>query len=139
MIMLFYKCKNSVFCVCFLFFFLVGTISGIFAYYYLFAFKNSVLDTGVVISIDIPALFLSAARSLCVVAVFALHPQGHRAVFPLVFLRGFFVAYCFAALRFDVSPIWGIIAIKLFMLAAFYSVSRWVYFRWDGRASHQCV
>lgn len=139
--MLFRKCRNSVFCACFLFFFLLGTISGTFAFRCLLITSESMLDHIVrslpTIDSGGASALWSSIRPLLVVSVFALHPQGYRAVFALVFLRGFLMAYFFAALAFGGGPVWMTFAEELFVLVVFYILSKWVYFRWELSSSHR--
>ncbi len=138
--MLFYKCKNSVFCACFLFFFLLGTISGAFAFHCLFVAvenaSNCMPWVPSSVDSDLVRVLWSAIRPLCIVFAFAFHPQGYRAVFALTFARGFLTAYYFAVLMFSDSPVWGTFAAELITLVIFYSISKWVYFRWDLSSSH---
>ena len=138
--MLFHKCKNSVFCACFLFFFLLGTISGTFAFRCLFVtVENASNCMSWVLSFgdsDFASVLCSVIRPLCIVFAFAFHPQGYRAVFALTFARGFLTAYCLAALMFSDSLAWEVFAAEMITLVIFYILSKWVYFRWDLSSSH---
>ena len=130
--MLFHKCKNSVFCACFFFFFLLGTICGAFAFFCLPPTaaclpEQGAREPGVSVSLSIA---WSLLRPVCVVLVFALHPQGHRAVFPLVFLRGFLTTYCFAVSVSGGGAMCWLFVKELITLTVFFVTSKWVYFRW---------
>lgn len=129
---MFHKCKNSVFCACFLLFFLTGTICGTFALSLLPHASVRFMQHAVwrMDRLDHIWMTLSSLRPICVVVVFALHPQGYRAVFPLVFVRGFLTVYCFAVLVSGSCSVWSIFAKELITIAIFFIASKWVYFRW---------
>ena len=131
--MLFHKCKNSVFCACFFFFFLLGTICGTFAFRCLAAaapYRSDSWSHPFFVFDPTRALW-SFLRPMCVSFAFALHPQGHRALFVLISLRGFLTAFCVSALVAAGAPLWSFFAKELITLAIFFIISKWSYFRWD--------
>lgn len=130
-----YKCKKSVFCICFLIFFFLGTISGVFMFCCLLRSTEGhlfcALDFPGVVSEGVVSVLFSVLRPLSLVALFAFHPRGYAAVFPMIVIRGFLISYCFSAVWFSETAFWPFILKELVVLPLFYCLCRWVYFRWD--------
>ena len=132
--MLVQKCKNSVFCVYFLFFFFVGTICGVFCYslqissdldfvsYYSVAISESLFDCSLL-------SFLAAARPFVFVAFLALTSFGHRFLFLLIAVRGFMTAYTAAALWIGNCDLFLIFIRGLVLLPLFYGLCAWSHCR----------
>jgi len=126
------KCKNSVFCIHFLFFFLFGTISGVLCFRCMLL--SNQLWTGVycdyigqsVSSKVLQELFV-LIRPFFLVLLCALHPNGWKLLFPLIFIRGFLMSYCYAALWFGGYNFLLIVAKAMFLLPLYFFCCKWLY------------
>lgn len=134
--MLLYKCKKSVFCIYFLLFFFLGTISGVFLFRCLF---HSLAGSSCwCLNLEFAAfrwndlrLLSSAVRSITILAIFALVPYGYVFVPFLVFCRGFLMCYCFSQMWVSGAVIGSVFVKELLLLPLYYSFCRWVYFKWS--------
>lgn len=131
----FYKCKNSVFCICFLIFFFLGTICGVLCFRcqmirngpWILAFSKE-------LSSSVSPLFVKNAvilfRSLLLLLAMALLPWGYRLVFPLIALRGFLMSYYFSALWIGECNVLFMVLLETLLMPAYYMMCSWAYFRY---------
>jgi len=131
-----YKCKKSVFCICFFIFFLIGTICG------LFCFRCQLVNNGrwMLSVCETAALSLHTAfvkhaavllRPCIVVSALAFHPVGYRLLFPVIFVRGFLMSYHFAALWLGNCDIFRMVLLGLLALPLFCVLCGWAFLRWN--------
>ena len=120
------KCRNSVFCVKFLVFFLLGTICGIWLYRCLAELETlwlepycSLLGTASVFS-----ACLAALRPLILAGLACIHPWGCRVVPLLIGVRGLLTVYSACAVLRAGLPPGGVILRGLVILPAFYWLCR---------------
>ena len=125
------KCKNSVFCIYFFIFFVLGTICGVFCYRLIIVSNAiAVRDYSRAIS---GSLFedplMAAAAALCpylAVAVVLALPRCRRFVFPYIAVRGFTMSYTAAALWTGECDLCIIILRSFVLLTALYGICRWI-------------
>lgn len=129
--MLSQKCKKSVFCVCFLISFLVGTICATLLFQCLWCGNYAWLSQycgALVFEFTSPVcVFLHLLRPLILMAALACLPMGHRAVFPLVFVRGFLFAFSSCAALLNGSGLSMILLKNLIIMPIFYSIGLLVF------------
>ena len=124
--MLVSKCKNSVFCAQFLFFFLVGTICGTWLYRCSDSVGIARLElTGLMTeeAVDWSSV-LSVLRPLVMAGLACIHPFGYHVLPVLVTMRGLLMSYAFCAvLCAGLSP--GPLILRgMLLLPLFYSLCR---------------
>lgn len=135
------KCRNSVFCVRFLFFFLIGTICGIWFYRCLGQSDAIWLRDYCLMLTGASgwSVILSVLRPLLPAALAWLHPYGRHAIPLLVGLRGMLTAYsACAVLRADL-PGGPVLVRGLVILPIFYRLCRLAWDRrpWEASASER--
>lgn len=126
------KCKNSVFCIYFLIFFLLGTICGIFVFASLlrncengiFLYCNKIFRS----EVELLRVFLFWLKSILLLLLAAMSSVTHRAVLLLVACRGFLCSFSTAAaLCADVS-IFEVLFVNLILLSLYFFLASKVYF-----------
>lgn len=127
------KCRKSVFCMLFLFFFSIGTICGVLSFRYLAGAQSSwtfmycrrlqLMEYG-----SFCSFVLAWIRPLLLVLVIGLVPWGKKFLPILITARGFLTAYSAAAcLSCGQSLSWVVIR-GLTLLPVFYALCRFSYF-----------
>lgn len=124
-----YKCKNSVFCILFLFTFCLGTTSGVFLFRCFLCGQNYIeLAYGLnVVTIKYPLLWL---RPILLMSALIIHPEGYRFVFPLVFVRAVLVSYLFSALWVYGLDISTVLLNYLLFLPIYFIISKRAFGQW---------
>ena len=119
------KCRNSVFCVQFLFFFLLGTICGIWLYH-----CGSAWMAGYCVLLgqapvrDGWSLGLAWLRPLVIAWLASIHPLGDRVVPVLIVVRGLLTAYSTCACLRAGLPTEPVLLRGLVLLPLFYWLCR---------------
>jgi len=131
--MAFSKCRKSLFCILFLFFFSLGTICGVLSFRYLaelcsgwmYLYCGSLhpLRNG----LFLPFVF-SWLRPLLLAFLMRMVPWGKRVLPVLIFSRGFLTAYSAAAcFSCGQPPVWVIVR-GMTLLPLFYALCRFAFF-----------
>ena len=130
------KCRNSVFCVRFLVFFLFGTICGIWFYRCLAELETGWLEpyaSGLETACG-RSLLLAVFRPLILGFLCCLHPFGWAAVPLLIGARGFLTAYSACAVLRVGLPAGPVILRGLVILPFFYRLCCRAWYKRYGEA-----
>lgn len=139
--MLRYKCKKSVFCILFLFFFFIGTICGVL----LFQLQYHVQHTWIVSygkgllperSFDLWRLFFVSLRPLLLAFLLGSLSFGWRLIPLLIVGRGCLISYLFSLASLCETPVSALFLRELLLLSSFYFLVRWAYYHFDMRKSY---
>lgn len=126
------KCKKSLFCVRFLFFFFLGTICGVLLFRCLAAAEGDwILRYSQALfraeQSGLWSALFSAIRPVLLAALMGIVPWGRRFLPVLIVGRGMLMAYAAAACFVcGVQPGWLILR-GLALLPVFYTVCRWTF------------
>ena len=126
------KCKNSVFCICFLIFLLCGTISGVFCFRCIWGANNTWLSS-YSRSLALSAGTLDIGTCLClmrpylVLVLTSFLPRSSSFMFAVVFLRGFLTSYYCSALWCGGCDAALIVLRCAVLLPAFCLLGSWLY------------
>jgi len=127
------KCKKSVFCILFLFFFVIGTICGSVLFSVILHSNYGWLcdycaSLDYVTAKDLSSLLLFYARPLLFVFLFGVLFPGSKWILFFVAIRGCLCSYLFAAMYYSGCFMTGILMRQFVLLPAFYFICRqaWV-------------
>ena len=127
------RCRNSVFCVLFVFWFLLGTICGVLLFQvlagtgsrWIVAYCDTLFRGQ---TVGLWSLVLCWSRPLLFVGLLGVVPWGRRILPTAIFLRGALTAYSAAAWYVsELRPIW-IVVRGLTLLPLYYAACRFSYF-----------
>ena len=131
------KCKISVFCICFLFFFLIGTICGVLGCRLMISTNAAIFccyskNISNIMCGDFWKLFLSTVRPFAIILVLPFVPSGYRLVFPLVAARAFIATYAAAAFWIGYCDLRLLLLRDMLLFPLFYAVCKRSYFSSRG-------
>ena len=131
------KCKKSVFCIYFLLLFFLGTISGVLCFGCLkqsagnqiLHFSANVLQPFCAISCS--QLFALLRPAFFLIAL-GFHPEGHRLIPFLIFIRGLLLAYYSCACWVEGGDVIHMLIFIMCSVSAYYVLAKFVYFKWEN-------
>ena len=132
------RCKNSVFCVVFSFWFFLGTICGVLLFRALSGTDSQWIRTYCTVlfsgqAVGLGSLILCWCRPLLLAGIVGFVPWGRRILPGLILLRGILTAYSAAAWYVSgLQPVW-IVVRGLTLLPLYYAVCRFSYFAFGPR------
>ena len=130
------KCRNSVFCIQFLVYFLAGTICGVLLFRWL---SNSngrwILQYGAAFlcpeHMRFDSWMFSVCRPVLLAFLTSIVPQMSRLLPVLVVFRGVLMAYC-ACVFLSIGALPLLICLRgAVVLILFYAASCWSWYRWS--------
>lgn len=125
-------CKNSVFCILFLVFFFLGTICGIFIFYYYIDENASWLSMYMSELSECDFRFcicslISIVRPFLLVYLVWLTPVHRVFIFVPVFCRGMLFSFCLSAQIATTGSLTSCLLLNLIVLPLFFSFCRYLF------------